>query len=100
MRRVVWQPEALADFDSQIAFIAERSMQGAMLVADRIETAVEQLRLNPIGRPGRVGGTYERSIAKTSHIVVFAFTPGEDALSILRIIHTSRDWPQGSWPEE
>ena len=100
MRNVIWQPKALADFDAQIAFIAEKSPQGASLVADRIEAAVNLLAANAIGRPGRVPGTYEFFVPRTSHFIAYAFVPNSDALSILRIVHSARDWQEGQWPKD
>jgi toxin ParE1/3/4 len=97
MKRVVWQPEAVADFKVQLAYIADSSSQGAVLDKERIEEAVTRLGATPVGRPGRIFGTYEFYVAKTSHIVVYALEP--DALKVLRIIHTSRDWREGEWPD-
>jgi toxin ParE1/3/4 len=96
MRRVVWQPAAASDINAQLAFIAADSPTGAALVKQRLDSSVERLSAMPVGRPGRVVGTYEFHVVKTSLLVVYA--PEPTMLSILRIIHTSRDWPGDSWP--
>ncbi len=99
MRRVVWQPRALADFDSQIAFIAEASPANATLVADRIEAVVSLLRENPAGRAGRVPGTFEFVVPKTAYILAFALSDDGHTLHVLRVIHGARHWPPGGFPE-
>jgi toxin ParE1/3/4 len=99
MRRVVWQSRALADFDAQIAFIAEASPANAMLVADRIDAVVSLLRENPVGRTGRVPGTFEFVVPKTAYIVAYALSDDGHALHVLRVIHAARHWPIDGFPE-
>lgn len=98
-RNVVWAPEALRDLGEQIAFIAADNWQAAQLVRDRIGAAVELLAERPIGRPGRVLGTYEKRVVKTRYIIAYEL-PDERRLHILWVIHSSRDWPAGRWPED
>jgi len=98
-RNVVWAPEALRDLGEQLAFIAANNWQAAQLVRDRIAAAVELLAERPVGRPGRVAGTYEKRVLKTRYIIAYEL-PSELQLHILRVIHSSRDWPTGRWPED
>ncbi|MPZ29433.1 MAG: type II toxin-antitoxin system RelE/ParE family toxin [Rhodospirillales bacterium] len=67
-----------------------------------IERAIEVLSQRPIGRPGRVSGTYEKLVIGQPYLIVYSLLPsddgGEDDLVIMRIVHTSRDWPPGRWP--
>jgi toxin ParE1/3/4 len=98
MRHVVWSDEALDDFQTAIVFVAKDSARGAHLVADRLERAINSLAVMPTGRPGRVGGNYERVVQGTSYIV--AYTLSDTAVRITRIIHASRDWREGEWPTE
>ena len=58
---------------------------------DRIETAAEGLARRDTGRPGRIKGTREKSVAKTRHILVYEVHP--DAIIVFRVVHTSQDWP-------
>ena len=51
------------------------------------------------GHPGRVGGTYEKSVARLPYIIAYALNDGEVELTILRVIHTSRNWEPGAWPD-
>lgn len=49
-----------------------------------------------------MSGTYEKVVPHAPLIIAYAireFANGE-AISIVRVIHTSRDWPPGKWPEQ
>ena len=98
MRKVVWTDEARSELRSAITYIAKDSPPAARLVRQRLTHAVEQLAESPIGRSGRVKGTYEKTVRRTSHIVAYALS--DQAITILHIIHAKRDWPEGAWPEE
>lgn len=65
-------------------------------MADALRDAAAALGLAPTGRPGRVTGVYEKSVAKVPYVV--AYTISGEMLAIVRVIHTARDWPQGQWP--
>ncbi len=99
MRSVEWSDIALADFDEQINFIALASQKNASLVADRIEQAIALLQTAPTGRFGRIHGTYEKFVSKTSIIIAYQLD-SQSNISIARIIHAARDWPHGRWPDE
>lgn len=96
MRRLVWSESALADFERAILYIAEQDVSAARLVADRIDETARLLAEMPVGRPGRVIGTYEKSVLRTPYI--FAYAVSDHSVTILRVIHGSRDWPEGEWP--
>ncbi|MGB3501819.1 MAG: type II toxin-antitoxin system RelE/ParE family toxin [Mesorhizobium sp.] len=98
MRVVDWSNDAARDFDDAIEFITTESDVAAMLVANRILTAVDLLAEIPTGRRGRVGGTYEKPVQKTPYIVAYSLT--NTSVTILRIIHSARDWPQDQWPDD
>ena len=97
-RRVRWSDKAAADYYEQLAFVADDSSTNAELVDKRIIAAIELLASRPIGRAGRVTGTYEKSVAGTSLIVAYLLE-GE-TLHVLRIIHAKRNWPTGEWPKD
>lgn len=97
MRRIVWSDSARNEFRQAIKHIADDDPTVARLVRDRIDHAVALLAKRPIGRHGRVTGTYEKPILKTSYILAYAIS--DSALTILHLIHDHRDWPEGSWPE-
>ena len=99
MKRLSWADDALADLEEQIAFIARDDPRSAALVAGRIDAAVRKLLARSIGRPGRVAGTYEKSIDKTSLIVAYELLDAGETLAILRIMHAARDWKPGKFPD-
>jgi plasmid stabilization system protein ParE len=99
---VVWSQAALDDLDSTIAYIAADNPNAAQKVLDRIESAADRLGRRAIGRPGRMTGTYEKSIVGLPYIIAYAIEPlpqGSERIVILRVIHTSRHWPKGGWPK-
>lgn len=99
MRRAIeWSSDALEDFEAAVAYLAADSEAAATSVADRLFAAVERLADMPTGRHGRVKGTYERFVPKTSYVVAYAMT--ERTIVVLRIIHASRHWPTDEWPGE
>ena len=70
-RRVIWSEDARADYLSQIEYIARESIRNAELVATRIEATVDTLAAMPIGRAGRVAGTFEMLVRQTRLIIAY-----------------------------
>ena len=101
-RPVIWAREALDDIKQQVVFIAQDNPAAARRVADRIRDAGKALGDMATGRPGRVTGSYEKTLARLPYIVAYALQPvaGRESVVILRIIHTSRDWQAEGWPQE
>jgi toxin ParE1/3/4 len=101
VRRVVWSHSALEEFSSVVDYIARDNPVAAVGVADRLEAAVLALAELPVGRKGRVAGTYEKVMSGLPYIIAYALgdePPEGGTLTVLRIIHGARDWPEGSWP--
>lgn len=100
-RPVIWSRSALDDLKAQVAYIAAENPAAAQRVADAIRASASALSEIPTGRPGRVTDTYEKSIARLPYIIVYAITssPVGEAIAIVRVIHTARDWPAEQWPE-
>jgi toxin ParE1/3/4 len=97
-RRIAWEAKATADYHGQLRYIAEQNPNNADLVDQRLMSAIEKLADMPVGRAGRVVGTYEKPVARTSLIIVYQVT--DETLYIVRIIHAKRNWPEGEWPKE
>lgn len=51
------------------------------------------------GHPGRVAGTYEKSVTRLPYIIAYALSEDGRDLVVLRVIHTSRNWVADQWPE-
>jgi toxin ParE1/3/4 len=98
-RQIVWAPKAKRDLFSQLDYIAADSEQNASLVRERILSRVVSLSSMTTGRPGRVFGTYEVYVPKTSLIICYD-VPNEKIVQILRVIHAKRNWLEGEWPHD
>lgn len=95
-----WSRNALEDFKKQIAYIAEHNPQAAAKVAERIDDCARKLSLRSTGRPGRVDGTLEKTVTGLPYIVAYAVSTDatHTVITILRLIHTARDWRREKWP--
>lgn len=100
-RTVVWSRSALDDLRAQVTHIAADDPAAARRVAGRVREATEALAAIPTGRPGRVAGTYEKSVSRMSYVIAYAVLGDTEdgTVAILRVIHTARDWPAGAWPK-
>ena len=96
MRRPVrWSSDALADLTDQLAYIASENPSAARRVADALDRTALALGDMPTGRAGRVTGTYMKSVTGRPYVITYALMlqGGVEAVVIVRVIHTSRDWP-------
>ena len=98
MRRVEWTRTALEDIIAQAEHIALDNPDAAERVAAAIREGGTALATFATGRPGRVAGIYEKSVRRLPYIIAYALTDADQTVSILRVIHTARDWPEGGWP--
>ncbi len=103
MRRVLWSPPALASCEREVLDWLDTLGDGtARRVRSDIERAIAVLAERPIGRPGRLSGTYEKSVVGQPYFVAYSLLVrddgGADDILILRVVHTSRDWPPGRRP--
>jgi len=90
--RVRWLRKALANLDTEAAYIADNPTAARIVIA-RILTAVSHLPQQPwLDRPGRVPGTRELVVPRTRYLVPYRIT-GE-VVEILRVFHVSRRLPE------
>lgn len=99
-RRVEWAQSALTDLIAQIDYIAADDPDAATRVAQTIRKAGDDLGVFATGHPGRVSGTYEKAVIGLNYVIAYALTDQDRTVSILRVIHGSRDWPDDSWPAD
>ena len=101
-RPVLWSRDALDDLKKQLVYIAADDPIAAGRVVDHLRKAAAQLEHFATGRPGRVSGTYEKSVTGLPYIIAYEIVPREagEVIAILRVIHTARDWPGGTWPSD
>lgn len=98
MRTIVWSNDALDDLDAVLRYVAQDNPRAASALVDRIDEAASGLSDFPAGRQGRVAKTYEKVVRRTPYILAYAMT--DDRVTILRVIHVSREWLEGDWPAE
>jgi len=100
-RRVVWSLDALRDIGALSAYIATDNPHAARRIAASLRKAGNNLGNMATGRRGRVGGTYEKVVPKLPYIVVYALvaSDGHEVVSIVRVIHGARDWPEDALPD-
>jgi toxin ParE1/3/4 len=100
-REILWSEAALEDLDDAIAYLAARSTIAPRRVTGAIDKTLERLAEMPVGRPGRVSGTYEMVVTGTAYIIAYALARGSDGreqLVVLRVVHGARNWPHDGWP--
>ena len=91
--QIRWQDDAINDLIQVRRFISMDNPQAAARVANRIRSAVPELANQPgMGRPGRVPGTRERVLVDVPYII--AYRVEGNSVVILRVLHTSRKWPE------
>ena len=87
-----WLPKAIFNRDAQIDHIAEHNPLASITQGELIEKQVDQLIDQPgMGRIGRKRGTRELVISKTPFVVIFRVKA--DRIEIIRLLHSSQQWP-------
>ncbi len=87
-----WTTNAKAQLLRLDDYIFERSPKGTERVVDDIYDAVNLLQNLPfLGREGRVKGTREVVISKTSYVVAYRIQ--RETIQILAVIHGAQRWP-------
>ena len=91
--QIRWQDDAINDLIQVRRFIAMGNPSAATRIANHNRSTVPELAKQPgMDRPGRVPGTCERVLVDVPYII--AWRVEEDSVVILRVLHTSRKWPE------
>lgn len=92
--RLRWTRLAERDLDEIAAYIGQDNpAAAARVILELIDQVETLLPAHPaIGRPGRVVGTRELVIGELPYVIPYRVR-GQD-LEILRVLHTSRRWPE------
>ncbi|EJZ16403.1 type II toxin-antitoxin system RelE/ParE family toxin (plasmid) [Rhizobium sp. Pop5] len=86
--KLVWRAKAESDRKRAIQFIADQNVRAALIQLDEIERQTDLLIDQPeIGRPGRIDGTRELVISRTSFIVIYRVRKEVKQVEILRLVH-------------
>jgi plasmid stabilization system protein ParE len=101
-RAVLWSRDALDDLKKQLVYLAVDDPVAAHQIVDRLRKAAALLEDFATGRPGRVVGTYEKSLNGLPYIIAYEIVPRDvgEVVAIVRVIHTARDWPKESRPSD
>jgi toxin ParE1/3/4 len=91
--KVVWLRKASLALDLEYEYLAARNPKAARLVFRRIIATARRLSAFPnSGRPGQIDGTRELVVPGFPYVIVYRVSA--DAVEILRVFHTSRNWPE------
>ncbi len=91
--RVRWDVKALEQLEAEGLYIAQDSPGAASRVGIRIMDAADGLATYPLqGRPGRIMGTRELVIPRTSYIL--AYRVRGQVVEILALQHAAQQWPE------
>jgi addiction module RelE/StbE family toxin len=94
---LVWTRSARSDRREIFEFIQLDSVRAAVKIDSLFAAKADLLKLFPkAGRPGRVPGTREL-LAHRHYFIVYRILG--DSIQILRLLHTSRQWPQRPAPK-
>ena len=89
----VWKLSAVADRKRIAKHIALDNPTAAIEIVDLLIKTAKMLDANPkIFKAGRMKGTRE-AIAHPNYVLVYQVTA--DTITILRVLHTSQNWPVG-----
>lgn len=88
-----WSQQAADDLAALRAYIAEDDPAAAQRVVLHIIHSVEDLLAGQpqMGRPGRLAGTRELVVPRTSYIVPYRIR--DNRIQVLRVYHGARRWP-------
>ena len=92
--QILWLDRAEDDLVAIVEYLIERDPAAAVRVYEAIRQQVELLATQPaIGRVGRVKDTRELVIARIPYLVAYTVDRRIDAVIILRVLHSARQWP-------
>ncbi|MGV3579798.1 type II toxin-antitoxin system RelE/ParE family toxin [Brevundimonas sp.] len=86
--RVIWTPEAEADLEEGVTYIARDNVSAAIVTEERVFDAADGLRDFPNKGRARADGRRELVVAATPFLLVYRIE--QTSVVILRVWHTSR----------
>ena len=90
--KVVWLREASIALDAHYDYLAARNPKAARRVFTRIVATARRLQQFPnSGRAGQIDGTRELFVPGFPYVLIYRVD--SNAVEILRVFHTSQDWP-------
>lgn len=93
MLTLKWRPEADADVEAIFTYIAQRNLAAATRLRNAIQACAERLPQHPyMYRRGRRADTRE-AVVHPNYILIYR--DGIDAVEVLNVIHSRRQYPPG-----
>lgn len=90
--KLIWSDESFADRMAIFDYIAANNIDAARKLNTMIcERAESLVNLPFLGRTGKVPGTRELTVHPSYRLV---YEIDGETIAILRVIHSSRNWPQ------
>ena len=91
--KIRWMPLAEQDLEAAYDYVRQDNEDAAKQLVGQIFSSVGMLMRHPLaGREGRVKGTRELVVTRTSYIV--AYRIHQDEIQILAILHGAQRWPR------
>ena len=90
--KLVWTREAVRDLVEARSYVDPDNPRAAAELSRRIVNAVERLIENSkLGREGRLHNTRELLVTRTHYLIIYRICGKR--IELLRILHTSRQYP-------
>jgi toxin ParE1/3/4 len=87
--RLIWTPEAEADLEEGVTYIARDNVSAAIATEDRVLEAVNGLRDFPNKGRARPDGRRELIVTGTPFLLIYRTEP--ESILVLRVWHMSRE---------
>jgi toxin ParE1/3/4 len=87
--RLIWTPEAEADLDDAVTYIARHNVSAAIATEDRVIAAAAGLKDFPNKGRARPDGRRQFMVAATPFLLIYRTE--KDRVLLLRVWHTSRE---------
>jgi toxin ParE1/3/4 len=92
--QIRWSPNAAADLEDIVEYIALDNPIVAQRVARTIYERITALETHPHrGKPGRMKGTRELPLPPLPFIVIYPVLEHADAVEIVNVTHGAQRWP-------
>ena len=89
--KITYAPQALRDIDEILAYIRERSSQGARSVSIAIEYRIHLCALNPhAGSKTDEPNVCRRALGKYNYAIFYRTLADDSGIEVARVIHGAR----------
>jgi toxin ParE1/3/4 len=90
--KIVWTPRARRNLRDAARYLTQFNPTAALSMVRKVRAAPVRLTELPAsGRPGRIDGTRELVVNDAPYILAYCIR--QNAIEILAVMHTSRQWP-------